>query len=193
MFPPTKVCASAGGEDLARQSRGRGLAVRTGDGDDVAFQEVRRQFHFADHRNAASARLNQLRNIERHAWADHDQVLIAKGALAVLSGLNADAVIEQNRNLLAKLLRRLRVGDGDLGSAFRQKQSAGHAGLAQPDHQHAFVLNVPSPIYLQPAIVPRSACAYRNFKVVRAKSANTSDAIQKRTITFDSLQPSNSK
>ena len=34
---------------------------------------------------------------------------------------------------------------------------------------------------------------YRNFSVVSANSANTSDAIQKRTITFDSDQPSNSK
>jgi len=38
-------------------------------------------------------------------------------------------------------------------------------------------------------IVPRLRRHYRNFNVVRAKSANTSEAIQKRTITFDSLQP----
>ena len=35
------------------------------------------------------ARLHQLRNIERHARADDDQVLIAEGALAVLSGFDA--------------------------------------------------------------------------------------------------------
>jgi hypothetical protein len=34
---------------------------------------------------------------------------------------------------------------------------------------------------------------YRNFSVVSANSANTSDAIQKRTIIFDSDQPINSK
>ena len=34
---------------------------------------------------------------------------------------------------------------------------------------------------------------YLNFNVVSANSANTSDAIQKRTITFDSDQPSSSK
>jgi hypothetical protein len=37
------------------------------------------------------------------------------------------------------------------------------------------------------------ACAYLNFSVVSAKSANTSDAIQKRTMIFDSDHPSNSK
>ena len=34
---------------------------------------------------------------------------------------------------------------------------------------------------------------YLNFSVVNANNANTSAAIQKRTITFDSLQPINSK
>ena len=36
-------------------------------------------------------------------------------------------------------------------------------------------------------------CSHLSFKVVSANSANTSDAIQKRTITFDSDQPSSSK
>ena len=40
------------------------------------------------------------------------------------------------------------------------------------------------------SVVNRS---YRNFSVVNANSANTSDAIQKRTITFDSDHPINSK
>jgi hypothetical protein len=37
------------------------------------------------------------------------------------------------------------------------------------------------------------AFRYLNFNVVNANSAKTSAAIQNRTITFDSLQPSNSK
>ena len=86
-------------------------------------------------------RVHQLRNIEGHARADDDQVLIAEGALAVLAGLDADAVIEQHGNFLAQLLVRLGVGDSDPGAALRQKQSTGHAGLAQSDHQHAFVFD----------------------------------------------------
>ena len=83
-----------------------------------------------------------------------------------------------------------------------EKQSAGHAGLPQPDHQHAFALNIHhdfrnSVIRDPPNIVARHCATFRghylNFNVVRAKSANTSDAIQKRTMTFDSLQPINSK
>ncbi len=42
-------------------------------------------------------------------------------------------------------------------------------------------------------ILPRIAGVYRNFKVVSANSANTSEAIQKRTMIFDSDQPINSK
>lgn len=34
---------------------------------------------------------------------------------------------------------------------------------------------------------------YRNFKVVNANKAKTSDAIQKRTMIFDSDHPINSK
>jgi hypothetical protein len=39
----------------------------------------------------------------------------------------------------------------------------------------------------------RGGFFYLNFSVVSANSANTSDAIQKRTITFDSDQPNSSK
>ncbi len=35
--------------------------------------------------------------------------------------------------------------------------------------------------------------SYLNFSVVKANNAKTSDAIQKRTIIFDSDQPSSSK
>ena len=187
--------ASAGGDDLARQGGGRGLAVGAGDGDDLALQEARRQFDFADDGNAALARLHQLRHVEGHAGADDDQVLIAEGALAMLAGFDPDAVVEQRGNFLAKLLWRLGIGDGDPRAPVRQKQSAGHAGFAQPDHQHAFAFNIHEcRSHPQLVIVPRFArAAYRNFNVVRAKSANTSEAIQKRTMTFDSLQPSSSK
>ncbi len=114
--------APASGDDLARQRRGRRLAVGAGDGDDLAFQEACRQFHFADDRNTERTRLYQLRNIEGNAGTDHDQVLIAKGALAMLSGLDGDAVIEQQGNFVAKLLLRLGVGDGDLRAALLQEQ-----------------------------------------------------------------------
>ena len=40
---------------------------------------------------------------------------------------------------------------------------------------------------------PFSVLDYLNFKVVNANKANTSDAIQKRTMIFDSDQPSSSK
>jgi hypothetical protein len=69
---------------------------------------------------------------------------------------------------------------------------AANAALKRRSTVHAWnraAIKRRSPI----AIVPRSRGHYLNFKVVRAKSANTSDAIQKRTITLDSLQPISSK
>ena len=142
MLPPTSVLRPPAAMNFAGERRGRGLAVRAGDGDDAAFQKARCQFDFADDRNAARARMDELRHVERHARADDDEVLIAEGALAVLAGFDADAVIEQHRNFLAQKLRGLGVGDGNVRAARLQEQSAGHAGLAQSDHQHAFAFNV---------------------------------------------------
>ena len=108
-----------------------------------ALQKSRRQLDFADHGNAERARLHQLRHVERNARADDDQVLIAKCALAVLAGFNADAVVEQQQESPA------RSCSSDLASEtatraplLRKKQSAGNAGLAQSDHQHAFAFDV---------------------------------------------------
>ena len=61
--------------------------------------ELRRQFDLADDRFAELARLHQRRRINRNTRADHDQVLVAKGTLAVASGLDRDAMIEQSGNL----------------------------------------------------------------------------------------------
>ena len=153
---------ASGRDDFARQRRGRGLAVGAGDGNDLAFEEARRQFYLADDWDAQGARLHQLRNIERHARTDHDQVLIAEGAFAMLSGFHGYAVVEQQRNFVTKLLLRLGVGDGDPGATLLQEQSAGHAGLAKPDHQHAFAFNVHRAIGKGRAgLRPASNCALK--------------------------------
>ena len=95
MLPPTRVVAPAGGDDLARQRGSRRLAVRSGDGDDLAFQVARRQFDFANDGDAGLPRLQQLRHVGGHARADDDQFLLVEGALAVISGLDHDAAVEQ--------------------------------------------------------------------------------------------------
>ena len=87
--------ASARSDDVARQCRRRGLAVRPGNGDDMAFQKSRREFHLADHRNAALACVYKLRDIEGHARTDDDEILITECAFAVLAGFHADAMVEQ--------------------------------------------------------------------------------------------------
>ncbi len=84
----------------------------------------------------------KLGNVVGNPGTDDNQVLIAKRALAVLTGLDADAVIEEHRNLFPELFRRFGVGDGDGGATFGKKKSAGDAGLPQPDHQRAFALNI---------------------------------------------------
>ena len=133
---------ASGRNNFTRQRGGRGLPVGAGDGDDLAFEKARSQFHLADDGDTQRTRLHQLRNIEGHARTDDDQVLIAEGAFAMLSGLDGDAMIEQQRNLVTELLLRFGVGDGHPRTALFQEQGAGHAGLAQSNHQHAFAFKV---------------------------------------------------
>ena len=76
------------------------------------------------------------------------------------------------------------------------KQRCGHAGSRQSDDQHAFAPQFKSTghaIANVLSIPDYKNRVYLNFSVVNANSAKTSATIQKRTITFDSLQPSNSK
>ena len=54
----------------------------------------------------------------------------------------ADAVIEQQGDLFAKLLLRSGVGNSDTGAALGEKKGAGHAGFAEADHQHALGVKV---------------------------------------------------
>ena len=114
----------------------------------------------------------------------------------MLSGLHADAVIEQDGNFIAKLLRRLGVGDGDPGSSLlRETKRCATPDLPSPTTSTRLPLTSIAEFANRKLrhCATFCRCHYRNFSVVRAKSANTSDAIQKRTMTFDSLQPSSSK
>jgi len=95
------------------------------------------------------------------------------------TGLYGDALVEQCRNLVFQLVFRLGVRNRDPRAFGLQKERGRDSGLAESDDQHAFVVHVQK--------------SYLNFSVVSANNANTSDAIQKRTMIFDSDQPNNSK
>ena len=133
---------AAPADDVAGQRGGGGFAVGAGDGDDVALQKTRGQLDFADDGNAHGARLRQLWNVGRHARADHDEVLLAEGALAVAAGFDGDTEIEQGADVGAQVVLGLGVGGGDAGAALLQKLGGGDAGLAQPDHQNALAFYV---------------------------------------------------
>ncbi len=104
---------AAGRDHLAGQAGGRGLAVRTGNGDDLALEETRRQFDFAYHRRAFAPGPRQLRQVRRHSGADDNEVLVPEGALAVLAGFDRDALVQQRLDLVLKLLLPLGIGDGN--------------------------------------------------------------------------------
>jgi hypothetical protein len=79
------------------------------------------QFDFADYRDTQLAGVHEWRDIVRNAGADDDQVLLAEGSLAVLSGFNGDTLVEQRRNLRPELLLRFLVGDGDARASRLEK------------------------------------------------------------------------
>ncbi len=153
-------------------------------------EEARRQLDFADDRNAEAARVLQRADVAGDSGADHNQILIAEGALAVLAGFHRNAAVEQRRNFSRELILALGIADGDARAARLQKERRGHARLAQSNHQNPFAFDIHK---FFPAFEQLAFLTYRNFSVVRANKAKISEPIQNRTITFDSDQPSCSK
>ncbi len=105
---------------------------------DLALEEARGQFQFADDRQAEVLHLHQFGRVERHAGADHDQVLAAEGEQAVAAGLHHDALFEQGGNLLGQRLGAAHVGDRHLRAAAAQKQRRRQPGFSQSHDQNLF-------------------------------------------------------
>jgi hypothetical protein len=103
---------------------------------------LRRQFDFADHRLSQVARLHQLRRIDRHTRAHHDQILPAKGAVAVAAGFDRDPMLQQKQNFIPQLGFRLGIRHRDASAARLQKKRRSHARFAEANHQHAFVIEI---------------------------------------------------
>ena len=82
--------------------------------------------------------LHQFGRVERHAGADHDQVLAAEGEQAVAAGFDHDALFEQRGNVLGQGFGAAHVGDRDLRAAAAQKQGRRQPGFAQAHDQNFF-------------------------------------------------------
>ncbi len=61
--------------------------------------------------------LHQFGRIQRHAGADHDQVLAAERQQAVAARFHHDALFEQGGNVLGQRLGAAHVGNRDLCAA----------------------------------------------------------------------------
>ena len=79
------------------------------------------QLNLADDCLAQGPGLNQHGRIDGNARAHHDQILPAKGTLAVAAGFDGDAVIEQQRDFCAEAGRSLAVGNRDARATRLQK------------------------------------------------------------------------
>jgi hypothetical protein len=76
------------------------------------------------------------------AGADHDQILIAECALAVLAGFDRNPAVKQCRNLIAELILALGVAYGYARAARLQKERAGNARLTQSNHQNPLAFDI---------------------------------------------------
>src|ERR1044071_7937030 len=133
---------SALGQYLADERRRGGLAVGAGNRQYLAFQETESQLNFADHWDSQRARVLQLRLVRWNARAHHNQVLVTKGTLAVASGLNRNASIQQCRHFALQLCLSLGIGNNNFGAVLLQKNCRRHAGAPQSHHQNPFVLQL---------------------------------------------------
>ena len=115
---------------------------------DLALEEARSQFEFADDGQAEALDLHQFRRVERDAGADDDQILTAEGEQAVAAGLDHDALFEQRGDVLGERLGAAHVGDGDLRALAAQKQGRRQTGFSQSDNQNflAFEFHHPRPV-----------------------------------------------
>ena len=105
-------------------------------------QKLRRQFDFANDRLSQISRLHQLRRIDRHTRTHHNQVLPAKSAVAMAASFNRDAMLQQEQNFIAQFGFGLRIRHRNPRPTRLQKKRRSHPGLAQANHQHAFVVKI---------------------------------------------------
>ena len=127
---------------------------------------------------AAFARAD-LRKIDRHAGAEHDQVGGFEGRDVVPAQLERDAGRAQCRRLRNL---RLAVGQRHARAAPGEQVRRGDTAPRGSHHQHALS-----------ADARKSVCRHRSFNVVRLNSAKRIAMIRNRVITFGSSQPLNSK
>src|ERR1700728_3799683 len=81
-------------QNLSRERSRRSLPIRTGNRHNRSWQKLRRQLNLADHWLAQRPCLRQQRRVHRNTRAHHNQILSAKGALAVPAGLDRNPMIE---------------------------------------------------------------------------------------------------
>ena len=84
----------------------------------------------------------QRSDVAGNAGTDHDQILIAECALAVLAGFHRNAAVEQRGNLIAELILALGIAYGYACAARFQEERGGHARLAQSNHQNPFAFDI---------------------------------------------------
>src|ERR1700741_4864446 len=176
-------------QNVFDQRGGRSLPVGTCDADQASAQEAIGEFDLAPNGNALRTSCLQQRSIGGHAGTRNDQVLLDKSIFPMSPEFEAYPCLAKLVTLFTDFGFDASIRCHYGGAARGAKECCGHTGPGQSHDQHALVSQLTWIRHLG----RENLFGYLNFKVVSANSAKTSAAIQNRTITFDSLQPSNSK
>ena len=157
--------------------RGRGrLSVGSGDADDAPPQDIGGKLQLPAHGDAPLARADQAGQVPGHAGRRDHQILGQHQLVRVAAVADRRGQRVQRLGIAAEALAGTAVGCGDDCALTGEKARRRPPGPAQADHQRSLAVDV-----------------HRSFSVLSASSAQAKPAIQKRTITFDSAQPSSSK
>ena len=161
-------------ERETHEARGRALAVRAGDGDHGARKKRRRHLDLAPHRKAAPKRGREQRRLARHPGAGDDEVHAGEQLGAFLAEPELDVL--PLARLDPQRFRRTPVGHPHPDTTGGEHPGDRLAGALEPQDER----------------LAREG-HQRSLRVDSARSAQTIDTIQKRTMIWGSGQPKSSK
>ncbi len=142
MFPASSVGNPEPRKNVLDQRSRRRFTVRTGDANQRAIQKPIRELDLAPNLHSGPARCRQLRKIRRNARTRHNQILLDESPIDVPTEFQRDTGFAQLCHRFADLRFRPRFGRRHARAARRAKQRRRDARSRQPNHQHAFVLQL---------------------------------------------------
>ncbi len=178
MFPPDANLNAAPAQEMADQRRRGRFSLRSGDGNDRRLAQAIGQLDLTDYRQVERVDPPHDRRGRRYARRKHGTGQAGNDRVDFVGRDETRAEVLRGGDCRRYLLRMV-VGRVELHAVLAQHFQAGETAASQTDDQHA---GFP---------VEREDLAHRT--IAQPSSEQSSDAIQKRSVTLVSGHPPNSK